>query len=90
MLISQGLYKTKDFRLVNNIMHMTLEEELLEEINTAFKAIGINEDREWNDQFCSCDSSVGMNPCEFCAVYNTLLHMEKYLKETSEEDSDEC
>lgn len=36
--------------------------------------------KDWRKEWCQCDPSVGMVPCEYCAIYTALREMDIYIK----------
>ena len=54
------------------------EKNLLNNIDLALAANG---GREFRDDYCQCDESVGYCPCQYCAIHYALEQVEKYIKE---------
>lgn len=40
-----------------------------------------NGGKEFRKDWCQCDPSVGMSPCQYCAIFEALKRTEKYLRE---------
>lgn len=50
---------------------------LIEKIKLAQLA---NEGDVWQSKYCECDASVGMVPCQYCAIYDALKSTSEYLQ----------
>lgn len=49
---------------------------LIEEIDLAILSHGGEHLRK---DFCQCDPAVGFVPCEYCAIYQALIHCRDFL-----------
>ena len=59
-----------------------LYEGLLEHLDVAFLAIG---GAEFQEKDCTCDTSVGYCPCQYCAIHSALVRCKDFVLAQKEE-----
>lgn len=58
-------------------------------IATAIAAVNSGTGTEWRQDYCQCDPSVGMVPCQYCAIWDCIKLAKRLVASSTLGDANE-